>query len=177
MNTPNPAKSILIVESHNDAAFIRLLLSELDIHADLSVVIEDLHKFLDESGKEQRGKEAIGKKLKSIRRSLEKKYPNAQKLGVILDFDSAPRWDFEKNLALVNAAFAGAFDTDEHLFSKEAELVEVGAEEHSQQLQAACFFTKDSSGTGNLDTLCSKSEPTQPPKYPTPIASRSGATA
>lgn len=43
---PHTIRNLLIVESHNDAAFIRLLLQDLGISADIDVVIEDLHIIL-----------------------------------------------------------------------------------------------------------------------------------
>ncbi len=148
MNTPQSTKSILIVESHNDKAFIALLLDKLGLNAALDVILEDLHKFEDEAGQERRGKEAIGAKLKSFKRELEKKYPNVEKIGVILDFDYPTRWDTKRNLELVNEAFEAAYGTPPTLFSKESELASI-----DDSLQAACFFNKDSSGQGNLDTL------------------------
>ncbi len=148
MITPQSTKSILIVESQNDKAFFAILLQELGINAELDVIVEHLHKFEDELGQERRGKEALGPKLKSFKRELAKKYPNIDKIGIILDFDYPPRWDFKQNLALVNDAFGSAFGTSPTLFSKESEFVKV-----DNSLQATCFFNKDSSGAGNLDTL------------------------
>jgi hypothetical protein len=148
MSTLQSTKSILIVESQNDRAFIAILLQELGIDAELDVIVEHLHKFKDELGQERRGKEALGSKLKSFKRDLEKKYPNVEKFGVILDFDYPTQWDFKQNLALVNDAFGAAFGTSSTLFSKELEFVKI-----DDSLQAACFFNKDSSGNGNLDSL------------------------
>lgn len=148
MSTPQSTKSILIVESRNDRAFISVLLRALGIEAELDVIVEHLHKFEDELGQERRGKETLGPKLKSFKRELEKKYPNVEKIGVILDFDYPTRWDFKQNLALVNDAFGSAFDTSSTLFSRESEFVKI-----DDSLLAACFFNKDSSGNGNLDTL------------------------
>lgn len=142
------AKSILIVEGHNDKAFLSLLLQKLELNAALDVMIEDLHKFEDLEGNERRGKEAIGAKLKSFKRELEKKYPNVEKIGVILDFDDEPHWDMPKNLTLVNTAFEEAFGTESSLFPRESELVQI-----SESFSVACFFNKDSSQKGNLDTL------------------------
>ena len=138
----------MIVESQNDKAFIALLLKDLGIDAELDVILEHLHKFEDESGQEHRGKEAIGAKLKSFKRELGKKYPNVEKIGVILDSDYPPKWSFKQNLVLINDAFHAAFGISSALFHKESEFVKV-----DDSLQAACFFNKDSSGNGNLDTL------------------------
>jgi len=156
MNAPNPVKSILIVESHNDAAFIHLLLNKLGVDAELSIVVEHLHKFLDESGEERRGKEAIGEKLKTVRRELEKKFSNVEKLGVILDFDFPHNWNKAKNLQLINTSIASAFGAQPTI-SEEGQFVTIdtlGLEAgYEGEIQVACFFTKDSSGEGNLDTL------------------------
>ncbi|MFN0213497.1 MAG: DUF3226 domain-containing protein [Saprospiraceae bacterium] len=138
----------MIVESHNDKAFIALLLENLGIDAELDVIVEHLHKFEDEIGQEKRGKEAIGAKLKSLKRDLGKKYPNIEKIGIILDFDYPPRWNFKNNLTLINNAFNPAFGTSPTLFSKESEFVKV-----DENLQSACFFIKVTSNSGNLDTL------------------------
>ena len=148
MSTPQSKKSILLVESQNDRAFIAVLLLDLGIDAELDVIIEHLHNFEDESGQQRRGKESLELKLKSFKRELEKKFPNVNRVGAILDFDYPPRWNFKQNIELVNNAFGAAFDNKSTLFSKESELIKV-----NDSLHAACFFNKDSSGYGNLDTL------------------------
>lgn len=151
-----PVKNLLIVESPNDAAFIRLLLSELGIGTETdTVVIEDLHKITDRKGKEVRGKTAIGAKLGDINANLEN-YPNLERLGIILDFDALPNWDEAKNLQLANTAITSAFGPQPSI-STENQFVAIHTTppgtDYDRQFQAACFFTKDSSGTGNLDTL------------------------
>lgn len=150
-------QNLLIVESPNDAAFIRLLLTDLGIGTETdTVVIEDLHKITDaKKGKEVRGKTAISAKLRDINANLEN-YPNLKNLGIILDFDTLPNWDQAKNLQLVNTAIASAFGPQPSMLS-ENQFVAINTTppgtDYDRQLQAACFFTKDSSGTGNLDTL------------------------
>ncbi len=164
----NSIKNVLIVESQNDAAFIRLLLDELGIGSETETVeIEHLHKFLEEEDnalrgefeknkKQKRGKEAIGAKLKNIKRDLERNYSELEKLGIILDFDASPNWNQDKNLHLVNTAMANAFGP-QNAISKESEFVTVNipssGSDYQIQFQTACFFNKDSSGEGNLDTL------------------------
>lgn len=150
-------QNLLIVESPNDAAFIRLLLTDVDIGAETdTVVIEDLHKITDaKKGKEVRGKTAIGAKLRDINANLEN-YPNLKNLGIILDFDAPPNWDQAKNLQLVNDAIGNAFGMQPTI-SAENQFVAINTTppgtDYDRQFQAACFFTKDSSGEGNLDTL------------------------
>lgn len=150
-------QNLLIVESPNDAAFIRLLLSELSIGTETdTVVIEDLHKVTDaKKGKEVRGKTAIGVKLKTISADLGN-YPNLKNLGIILDFDALPNWDQARNLQLVNTAIDSAFGPQPSILA-ESQFVAINTTplgtDSDRQFQAACFFTKDSTGTGNLDTL------------------------
>ena len=150
-------KNILIVESPNDAAFIRLLLHELAISTETeTLVIEDLHKIPDQThGKQVRGKTAVGAKLKDLSANLEN-YLNLEKLGVLLDFDALPQWDSTKNLQLVNTAISNAFGL-QSVISAESQLINISTTppgtDYERQFQSACFFTKDSSGQGNLDTL------------------------
>jgi len=58
-------RNIIVVESPNDRAFVKLLLKELQVPA-TQVEIVDLHKFPDPSEPEKalRGKTAIGKSWK-----------------------------------------------------------------------------------------------------------------
>ncbi|MCU0348229.1 MAG: hypothetical protein MUC59_14905 [Saprospiraceae bacterium] len=175
----NPVlKNILIVESFNDSAFIRLLLNDLGLTFGIETQVAagteiiDLHKFPDPDNpdKELRGKEAIGKKLKSIKGDLlREKYGSVDRLGIILDFDDMT---IEVNLKLVNNAIQGAFGQQPPI-TKEGEFIDaaisLGGEHGSSiPLQIACFFTKDSSGAGNLDTLLF--EICQNPQKPVPYA-------
>lgn len=151
-----PFKNLLIVESPNDAAFIQLLLDDLGIGVETDMVfIENLHKIIDLEGKEARGKTALSVKLKDINANLET-YPNLEKLGIILDFDAPPNWDKDKNLQLINTAIANAFGY-QNAIPIESEFVTVNTNspgtDYERQFQTTCFFNRDSSGNGNLDTL------------------------
>ena len=150
-----PLKNILIVESFNDSAFIRLLLKDLELFPETDTEVIDLHKFPDpdNSDKILRGKTAIGGKLKSFKGDwlTREKYREVQRLGIILDFDKE---SLEQNLERVNQAIRGAFGEQPKL-ATENEFVKIVVAEGGVniELRAACFFTNDSAGNGNLDTL------------------------
>jgi len=100
-------KNLLIVESPNDGAFIKLLLAakpsdQLELRA------IDESEFMDlarEEGKGLWGKnlETIADRLETIKGHLSKKEECAAvgKIGLILDMGSPPDWDFEKNKRLI----------------------------------------------------------------------------
>jgi len=150
-------KNIIVVESPNDAAFLKVLLAENGID-DTSIEIIDLHKFPSptDPSKELRGKEAVGAKLQVIKRDLELKYPFVEKIGVVLDMDY---WSLGKNLDLVNKAAQFAFSENPAL-TAENEWKEILLNQ-VDKIQLACHFVKgytDEEGgigmdKGNLDTL------------------------
>ena len=68
----NPLQNILIVESPNDSAFVQTLLKDLGMIEVTATEVMHLHKFPDpDDGKEMRGKNAIGSKLKSVSQFLD----------------------------------------------------------------------------------------------------------
>ncbi|MFM9952151.1 MAG: DUF3226 domain-containing protein [Saprospiraceae bacterium] len=152
-------RNILIVESFNDKSFIELLLSDLKLTQNTlteTIEIIDLHKFPDPDNpaNELRGKKNIGKRLNSLYIDLRNRaeYKDVSKVGIILDMDSDT---LEQNLKLVNEAIEYAFKINSSL-SKEGEpaTIEIPLDRlNTFPIEVSCFFTKDQTGKGNLETL------------------------
>jgi len=152
-------RNILIVESFNDKSFIELLLSDLKLTKNtLTEIIEiiDLHKFPDPDNpaNELRGKKNIGKRLNALSRDIRTRadYKDVSKVGVILDMDSDTP---EQNLKLVNEAIEYAFKTKVNLTDESEEVtIEIPLDRlNTFPIEVSCFFTKDQTGEGNLETL------------------------
>ncbi|MFN0033955.1 MAG: DUF3226 domain-containing protein [Saprospiraceae bacterium] len=113
-------RKLYIVESPNDAAFVRLLLRHLSVaDADAQTIdateVEHLHNFTGTDGKEKRGKDSLPEKLKMLERDLGKNYPQIEHIGIILDLDT-PTLNTdggkERSLDLINRAIKSAFGYD-----------------------------------------------------------------
>ncbi len=149
-----------IVEGPNDKAYLELLLTEIDqkdnaetIMTDPRTEILDLHKFTDpdDSSKELRGKTVIGKRLTLLNRDLSRNYKDVKHIGIILDADDMTIPD---NLELVNNAVLKSFGTNPN-FTKEGEprVIEQIVGRNKFPFKFSCFFTKDATAQGNLESL------------------------
>jgi hypothetical protein len=165
-------QTILIVESPNDVAFYKKLLSSLNINDNLSQVdiieFEDLHNF-DYDGKNQRGYslKCLKAKLDNVKRDLEKpNYLSVKHIAVVVDVDfpsnkeTNKRQDGGKDNRLfqistaINEVFNISLD-----FEKTGEGIPIKTsitlEEDSpiDSFFFSCFLTKNSQNEGNLDYL------------------------
>jgi hypothetical protein len=151
-------KQIFIVESPNDAAFVRLLMKKVAL-PDAAVEIIDLHKFPDPSNPDKllRGKNVLPQKLENIKNELEKRYPEVEQIGIILDMDD---WSLEKNLQHVNDAIRSTFQLVQSIES-EAQFQPARVTQANFEISISCYFTKGyltpdgvlQTNAGNLDTL------------------------
>ncbi len=152
--------NIFIVEGPNDKAFIELLLTEIGqvdntetIVTDPRTEILDLHKFPDpdDSSKELRGKTAIGKGLTLLNRDLSRNYSEVKHIGIILDADDMTIPD---NLELVNNAVLKSFGTNPNFTTEgEPRVIEQMVGRARFPFTFSCFFTKDATEQGNLESL------------------------
>lgn len=86
-------QKLIIVESPNDEAFIRLLLTHLSItNTETATIhpteIEHLHNFTGSDGKLKRGKDALPEKIEILKRELLIRYPQLRHIAIILDIDT-----------------------------------------------------------------------------------------
>jgi hypothetical protein len=155
-------RKLYIVESPNDAAFVRLLLKHLSIaDADTQTIdateVEHLHNFIGSDGEEKRGKNALPAKLEMIKRDLGKKYAQVEQIGVILDLDT-PKPDTdggkEGGLALINKAVESAFghhpDFTEVGQSHDATVTVDG---QNVPLRFSCYLMLEGTGLAHLDEV------------------------
>lgn len=149
-------KTLIIVESPNDEAFIRLLLKHLgltsvEVDSIETIGIENLHKI---EGTDIRGKSALDEKIDRLRGDLLLNYAQVEHISVILDSDSPPTGGVQKSIELVNSAFGSRLGAYPGL-TKEAEpkkiTVNVGGE--LIPLTVSCFFIKMENGEGHLDLV------------------------
>jgi hypothetical protein len=153
----NEIKTLIIVESPNDEAFIRLLLNNLslstvEVEPIETIGIENLHKI---EGTDIRGKSALDEKIDRLRGQLRiEKYSKVEHISIILDSDSAPSGGVQKSIELVNNAFGfrlGEFPN----FTNEAEQKNITANISGEliPLTVSCFFIKMENGEGHLDMV------------------------
>lgn len=153
-------RKLYIVESPNDAAFVRLLLKHLSVaDADAQTIdateVEHLHNFIGLDGGEKRGKNALPEKLGMI--ELGKKYPQIEHIGVILDLDTPkPGTDGGKEggLALINRAVKLAFGHDPAFIDVgqncDATVVVDG---QKVPLRFSCYLMLEGTGLVHLDEV------------------------
>lgn len=151
------ARTLLIVESPNDKAFMQLLMSSsqmTEISPIYDTEIDHLHNFTGTDGKEKRGKDALPQKLQVVKAQLSKKSPDIQHIAVIVDADSPPTGGKTQSLALINRAFEEAFGVNPG-FTEPGQSVEhtVNLSGELAALKMSCYLTQDSTGEGNLDTV------------------------
>ncbi len=155
-------RKLYIVESPNDAAFVRLLLKHLSVaDADAQTIdateVEHLHNFIGADGGEKRGKNALPEKLEMIKRDLGKKYAQVEHIGVILDLDT-PKPDTdggkEGGLALISKAIESAFGHDPAFTevgqSRDATVV---VDNQNVLLQFSCYLMLEGTGLVHLDQV------------------------
>ena len=155
-------KKLFIVESPNDAAFIRLLIEYLKIQdADTQTIdateVEHLHSFTGPDGKEKRGKTALPEKLEMLERDLGKKYPRIEYIGIILDVDAPSPATYggkERSLELINGAIKSAFGYDPS-FSEIGQNRDaiVVVENENVSLRFSCYLMLEGTRHLNLDEV------------------------
>lgn len=150
-NTVSPT-SLIIVESHNDEAFIKLLLSTLGVDNSVELV-----QFLDLGRTDERpwgkNEKAITDRLSLIKGYLfQPEYGQVQRIGIIIDADTD---SFADNLAIVNNSFANGLGASANL-TQEGDtkvLTIVSSTGESADIEVSFFLMKGSSGTGYLETV------------------------
>lgn len=160
-------RSIVIVESKNDKAFVEVLAKHISLSDtavenislednDLCVTYQPL-EFTDSDGKKQSGLGALPQKLKEIKRDLIRNndYSQLETIGILLDIDHEDKGGGRSNrLKQVNQAIKGAFGSDikidrENQFFSLTAFLEDGSE---VDLKFACYFT-NIEGKGELETV------------------------
>lgn len=149
--------TIFIVEADNDKAFINLMLQTLGI---LGPEVRTLHSMSIETlhlveGSEDRGKTALAARLGQVKNQLRMgKYENVSHIGIILDIDAPPDWTYDKNVALIRKSVGKIMGVYPD-FSEEGQPISVNANVFGEiiPLTFSFYLMKDSSGTGNLDTV------------------------
>lgn len=157
-------QNLIIVESPNDEAFIRLLLNHLSIkNTETATIhpteIEHLHNFIGSDGKEKRGKDALPEKIEILKRQLLTRYPQLIHIAIILDIDTpkSPNGGKEKSLQLINDSFLKAFSSPLHLTDVSTKTpIDVNISGEIVHLEISCFFVGDETGEGNLDIVLKK---------------------
>jgi len=155
-------RKLFIVESPNDAGFVRLLLKYLSVKdSDTQTIdateVEHLHNFTGSDGKEKRGKPALPEKLEMIKRDLGKKYPHIEHIGIILDVDAPNPTTYsgkERSLELINGAVKSAFGYDPAFTeigqNRDATVV---VENQNVALRFSCYLILEGTGLFNLDEV------------------------
>lgn len=164
-------QKLIIVESPNDEAFIRLLLSHLSIKNTATSTIrpteiEHLHNFKGSDGKPKRGKDTLPEKIEILKRDLLIRYPQLRHIAIILDIDTpkSSNGGKEKSLQLINTSFLKAFNISLDLTDTSTKVsTNVTISSETIHLEVSCFFVGDETGEGNLDVVLKKIA-----KYPCP---------
>lgn len=153
----SPIKTLIIVESPNDEAFIRLLLNNLslssvEVEPIETIGIENLHKI---EGTDIRGKSALDEKIDKLKGQLRiEKYSKVEHISVILDSDSPPTGGVQKSIELVNNAFGSRLRVYPN-FTHEAEQKKITANIGGEliSISVSCYFVKMENGEGHLDMV------------------------
>ncbi len=157
-------QNLIIVESPNDEAFIRLVLDFLAItntEATLinSTEIDHLHNFVGTDGKEKRGKDALPEKMEMLKRELLTHYAQLQHISVIVDIDTpkSPNGGKDKSLQLINDSFEKAFSISPNLIEVATPSnISTSIAGENVTIDVSCFLIQDETGAGNLDILLKK---------------------
>ena len=169
-------KTILVVESPNDAAFYKKMYSvvvenQQDKVSLIDIIaFEDLHNFIYE-GKNQRGYSlaCLVKKLKLIKRQIEKSnYKDANHISVIVDIDFLPKEGQKPNkkqdggkenrLYQISEAVNQVFNTQlnfEELGEGNIVKTSISLDEDTElkDFYFSCFLTKNANNEGELEYL------------------------
>lgn len=145
-------KSLIVVESLNDKAFIELLLKAGGQSAPAKPIeIASLHKFDGES----RGKSAFPKWLTYYVGGEFQKRPIGH-LAIILDADDdrkdAKTGGLENSIRFVNQSIKDLLGVDPGI-TTEAQVVPCKLDQKSPPLNISCFFFKTENKEGDLDQL------------------------
>ena len=168
-------KTILVVESPNDAAFYKKIYSmvvknqEDKVNLIDIIKIEDLHNFLYDD-KNQRGYSlaCLVKKLKLIKRQIETSYKDVNHISVIIDIDFPPKegqipnkkqdGGRENRLYQISEAINQVFKTQlnfEELGEGNIIKVRINLDEDTElkDFYFSCFLTKNANNEGELEFL------------------------
>lgn len=160
----NNIKSIIIVESPNDAYFYQALMSNMRLNdAKIDIIsqeekayFDDL-QFEDETGKVYKGlsEKALSAKLQIIRQKLSRLYPNVEKVGFLLDMDTLQsNGGLQKRLQNVNNALQDAWNVAANILAMNT-LYSINCKTQEGEnipMQVACYFA-NIKGEGELETL------------------------
>lgn len=151
-------RNLIIIEANSDAAFVNLLLAH--VHAaqtELNVIETTAFEPMGraEGSAEMRGKTALKEMLDEMKGDLlADKYKEVEHIGIILDMDSPPDWNFEENKKLINDAIGASMGTFPNFTGENSPvLVNTRIGGDNIPLSFSFFLMKDASGTGNLDTV------------------------
>jgi len=157
-------QNLIIVESPNDAAFIKLILDSLTITNTETVPInpteiDHLHNFVGTDGEEKRGKDALPEKIEMLKRELLTRYAQLQHISVIVDIDTpkSPNGGKDKSLQLINNSFERAFSVSPNLMEVATHAtISTSISGENVTIDVFCFLIQDETGSGNLDILLKK---------------------